>query len=1160
MADTAPSPKPFKLPEDVTTLSQMRDQLSDYLNTLERNTDAINLWLQKNQAQLIVGHHQLMRAVKYKKDEPEALKVLSSFGDAAGFVLSIDDFGKLSDASFGANSALSQAIRKAQVGVPPKILEDLPDITLPDADAPKPVVAAPPPPPQPEPEKETEKKKWWQVGSWFRKDEKSTEPDPAEIEAEIRRREDELRRHWRLVRGELIALQSDRHYYVDSFMNWVGETLAPEANKPTPNLDKLMETYQNPQYVIDLARHDYDLVINVKAQALREKALAYSKTAILIDEQRIPEFAALLPSLFPKPETTDAKQLKEFLLKDFDAVSFADLALNRVTSRANQLLLLETALKYEPDFKVSGLKTKREIFERVMQETTAPNDPLNSRALKIALDALRTGKKDEDLAELIGLKGTAMTPFDRLVLRFKGGVAAMKAAIGELLDGLSDNNGKSEENLTGFMEAVARQDVPALSGILDRMAQAQSGHQFMALWELSHSQATAPLVDQILATASTKSDLANLMDKALAAGILDELKVHSNAVRGASQNVLNFLDKQVLAEPGAFSLPVTRRLIASSFANGGLDELRAELTKQGGWLERVAISKLPPDGKLNWIAALVEPFSSDAARANILYAAATAPGANADAAKTLSAMEANYAGDNVRLSDGKIMTNLGRIANIWYNAETKAMRYTVNGTGQTFMESLSPAEAGEVLSLLQRKGGFQSEYDGIYRPENIDRIATDANGTKITWNRHTGELNVDAAARDALHAREDFVHVTGKNGALLSINQRSVALLQPLSDGTHLLVDRYGAVQILDGTVQVAAKEPLLDLSGTFVNPKNASILQLNADKNSLEFRCESNDFEDLLESAVPGQYFYPVELASKSDFAKLEQAVASSDMIQAPGGKSLQNLHFNFAQLGYMMYTDARETGFTCRKYGPTRKPGFISAEEDLAKNIFQGLSSKSGLIAAENVITHKSCIDDAYYNPDRELLCLLIGNDILQIPCDEKTGYNILKKLAAEDGFTVVGANYTAKGQEVPADVVQMSRATMLFYSPAQEKTLVVADDRSFPISLDQDQANELFDIVEKDGLKNAKAATRAEAVWTQGLKDALQALPPEFVKVTPSLTDLSREYLLKQVVGEQTESRPMPDPQADFSIVAARLKANDNFTYPAGKVKAPAMKPRR
>ena len=77
MADDLPSnaqakqAATFKLPEDLNTLSQMRDQLSDYLNTLERNTDSVNAWLSKNQNDIIVGLHRLNRALAKMLGRPE---------------------------------------------------------------------------------------------------------------------------------------------------------------------------------------------------------------------------------------------------------------------------------------------------------------------------------------------------------------------------------------------------------------------------------------------------------------------------------------------------------------------------------------------------------------------------------------------------------------------------------------------------------------------------------------------------------------------------------------------------------------------------------------------------------------------------------------------------------------------------------------------------------------------------------------------------------------------------------------------------------------------------------------------------------------------------------------------------------------------------------
>lgn len=1157
MADSTPSNADFKLPEDLETLSQMRDQLSDYLSTLERNTDSVNAWLHKHQNSVIVGHHQLNRSVSLK-NEKDALQALKDLGETAGFVLSMQDFKGQAEAAFGAESAVVKEIAKHALGVPKAILEDLPEIKLPDQNAPAAYI---PPLPQPElPEAEPEKKRsMWNPATWFGKAEREEEEARKNAEAEAQRKIDEIKRHWRLVRSELIGLQSDRHYYVDSFMDWVGETLAPQQADES-EAKKLMEKYQNPQFVIDLAVKDYAEVMEVKVGMVKDRALLYSKTAALIDEQRIGEFAALLPALFPKSETSESKQLKELLLQDYKVVSFAEMALDRVTKRDDQLLLLKTALAYEPEFKLAGLNGKTQVFERILKETTAAQDPLDPSALSLTLKKLGIG--NDNGAAVIDLKGPGKTVFERLATRFNTTLNSMQNAVGHVLSGLGNANGATEKKLTDFVAAVREEAPLELGAVLSRFDGGAGSLAFKGLWNLTYPGVS--LMGEITKAAKSTAELSALTELALRAGLTDEFKVGTNAVQGDAKNILKFINEKVMPEHEDFNLSVMRKLIGTSFTNAGLDQLRRELTRPGGWLEQAATSPLNEDGKLSWTAALLEPWPSNIVKSNILAEAAQVA-RNPDAKKALMSMEANLAGDNVRLDDGRILTNLGRIANIWYDSDTKVMRLTVNGTGHTMLDDVSPQMAKEVLTHIQRKAPFlQSEYDGLYNPSNLDRIVTTPQKTAIYWGNHTGMLNVPDETIAALHKHPDFLHVTNSgNGQTHSINLKTVALLQPLSDGTHLLVDKYGAVQVLEGKVALSAKDNLLDLSGTYFNPRNASILSLDADKKTVGFRAESKDFEDLLESVSAGQYFYNLDL-NAADFARAQAAVAAAPAIASPNKGDLKNLHFNFETLGYMIYSDEREAGFSIRKNGPAKTPGFIATqEEELAKNIYAGLSSNPDLVTVGNVVTHKSLIDDAYYNADKQRFYMVLNNDILPIPAEEDAAYKALQKLSKEKGFMVVGAstlpNPTGRGTvEVPADIINLNRTVMQFYSEAQDKTFLVADnERFFYIGYDKQQAAGLFDLLEKQGLQNAKAATPKALAWTQKLGETAEALPTVMLRVTPSLTDLSREHLLQQAVGQPGENRAMPDPKKDFSIAAAPYKPNAVLEYPVRANVAPTRK---
>ena len=1152
MADNLPSTEEFKLPDDVGTLSQMRDQLSDYLNTLERNTDSVNAWLSKHQNTIIVGMHQLNRALS-QKDEQKALKAFKDLGETAGFVLSVQDFGKAAEEAFGKGSKLGQEISKTQVGVPKAIIEELPELKLPDANAPA-AAAAAAPAPEPEPAKEESKKSIWNPGTWFKSDNSSSQ----NAEEEAQRKIDEIKRHWRLVRSELISLQSDRHYYVDSFMDWVGETLAPEDGVADPDTDKLMEKYQNPQIVIDLALKDYAEVMQVKAGVVRDRALLYSKTAQLIDEQRIAEFATMLPALFPETETVESAQMKALLLQDYGVESFAEMALDRTERRDEQLILLKVALDHEKEFKLSGLSAPAQHFERVLKETLAVNDPLDTEALSVAIKKMKTGKPEDD-NKLIGLNAVGATVFERIVKRFAKEPDEMEKALGQVLHSLSSQPLKTEKQLREFVTAVEAKDAKKLGSVLSAIG-ATGSQSFKGLWNLAYPGVS--LVGEIVKATRDTAELSALIGIAQPAGMLDELKVNSNAAQGDVRNIIKFLNDHVMPEHGDFSLNTARKLIGYSFTGGGLDQLRRELTRPGGWLEQAATGTLAPEGRVSWVAALLEPWGSSVVKSNILAEAAQ-NAQSPEAKKALSGMEANLTGLNVRLDDGRILTNIDRIANMWYDADSKVVRLTVNGTGHTVADEVSPQMAKEILDHMKRREpGFESEYDGIYNPKNIDRIVTTRNGTMIYWGNHSGVLNVPEKTIDDLHRRDGFVHITSaKSNQRHSINLDAVTLLQPLADGTHLLVDKNGTVEVVEGKVTVDAKgSKLLDLNGTWFNPRNASILSLDGDKGLLEFRAESNDFEDLLESAAPGQYFYSVQL-SQGDIKTIEKAIQDEPAVRSPGG-SLKNMYFSMDRLGYMMYSEERETGFSVRKFGPSKKPGFVAAEQSLADGIYKGLAADKDLVTVGNVITHKSLIDDAYYNAEKQRFYMVLSNDILQIPCDEAEAYDVLKKLAKEDGFTTVGASMIANPKgvgtvELPADIVNMNRAVLQYYSPAQEKTFLVAEnDRAFHIGYDAKQADALFDALEDKGLEKARAATDKPLAWVKKLREVQETMSDQFIRGTQSLTELGRDYLLQQVVGKPAETRPVPQPKKDFSVVAAApVKAGDGFTYPLRHHRKPA-----
>lgn len=1152
MADNTPSTTPFNLPDDVHVLAHLRDQLGDYLSALERNTDSIREWLDTQQNNIIVGHHRLVRAIEIDRDEKKAVKVLSELGETAGFILNLQDFGALAQNRFGKNSAFEKALAAAPRGFPADILEEMPAVRVPKAGETVEAIGLNTRVEIPETPQEEKKGFWSQLGGMF----KSEAP-----EEEARRKEEAIKRHWRNVRSELISLQSDRHYYIDSFMDWVGENLEPE--EPAAPSAAIMQQYQSPQYVIDLAQRDYDVVNKERAARLNTQALQYSAMAHKLDTQDIKGFIELLPSLFPRTETPESKRSKELLLTDFGVASFAELALTHVKKDEDRIALLSAALSHEPKFQIAGLKSDAQIFERVLGEVLKP-EPLNAEALGITLKRLMRGRDNDAAMTLFPLDNAQKTPFYRIGQRFANDLPQAGRVMEKLLSGIGAKDSDIAGKVAKFADAAEKKDPAQLLSILRGIAASDQGQSFMAMWELTFPGKSA--MDRLPASGATPKMLAQLVETAIDAGMHNEWRLETNAYQADTARTMGFLKNQIVASLSTdetFAIDPARKFIAHAFLNGGLDTLRPELTKAGGFLEQVVSSdKLNQKEKLAWVAALIEPYDSPIVRANILHDAADRA-QDKTAARILSGMEATFTSDAVRIDNDRMLTNLPRIANIWYNPEPKTLQYTVGGVGHLLQDNVSQHMADETLSLIQRKGGFESEYDGLLKPENIDRIVSTPNGTKLSWHRHSAEFNGTEAQAAALHTRTDFVHEDDpQTGLTFSINQKAVLLIQPLEDGTHMLIDKYGTAQLLEGDLRIDPASSLTDLGGgVWFNPQNASVVSLDTSKNTLGFRAESRDFDEFLEkvekSEEKSEYLYTIALPNAAVREKVSAAIAADSGFAVPV-ESSDTLALNLRALGYLQYNneDPDKPGFSCHKYGPTRKPGFVHTDDqEFADAIFAGLQNAKDAVVVENLIAHKSMIEDAYYDAEKGTFYMVIGQDILDVQTDDKTAYAALQKLSREKGFETVGVNYVAATpnsvgtSEVAADVINLSRATLISYSAANEHTVIHTDQDKYHINLDRAQARELTSRIEKEGQAAAHKATEKMA-WVRDLSKTLQFSGAFDVVAKPALTDSAPEYLLSQAMGSKNETRKMPAVDKDFSIAAAAVKTGEKINYPRSR----------
>jgi hypothetical protein len=1117
-----PQPRPAT---DLQSLIALRDSVEDYLSTLERNTAAVNDWFFANKSRIILYHQRLSRAVEGKADA-KAAALLTEMGDIAPFVLSLQDFTKKAKATLGANSAFLKAVAAITPGLPEGLQEPVPALPAFDPQ----VIAKLQKDRQKLQIEESQKEGGLSISSWFHKEEKRLEEQARQT-----------RRQSHAVGDDILGLQGERHYYIDSLMDWVADTLAPEEQAAAADDETKMRRYQDISYMINTATADHEEAVNAGSAGMRASVAQYAELANSIDGEDVQTVLKKVSLAYPATVTEDSAMFKKILLEDYHAASLPEIILKNINDRHSQAELLEHALTARELPAFSDAKTPKQVLEKFARLTLDDDEPLDPKILRRIISL--SGK---DAAHVLEFNGGNI--FQAVTERFDKDPATQKNVLSAILAGLGGKNAAVVEAYVDFSENIRHKDAPALLNTIKNVEQSHLAAPVLSLWHLCRPN-ISPLVNMCTATSDAGMKSA-LLEQGLKAGLLGEINVAGADKHEAAAKFKWLMEKDIL--PALDDIPVStvRQLVAHSFAAEGLDSLRVLLTRSPtNWLEKIVESTLDDGKKTEWLAALLAPFKSDIVRANILAeaAGATADDHNAD---ILSAMEKNLVGENVRLAEDKVLCQLPRIANIWYNPDSRMLRYTVQGQSHTLLENLSAVMAEETLSLLQRRGGFLTEHNGLFKPENIDAIYYTSKGTTLSWYHVTGSLNADAATTAKLKSRKDFVHATDtETGTPVSYNISSICLLQELDDGTTLLVDKYGVAHVLEenistlkGNITLKDGGPMIDVGGAYFNPANASILRLDSAQKSLEFRVESQDFERVLDTSA-GQYFYSVPAASA--FAALKKNLENSADVYAPNKTTLSGLYFNMKALEYLAY-DEKASGFYCKKYSPTRKSGFFEVSPETAEAILQGLDEKPGIVRAGHLLAHKSSIDDAYYDSKKSRLQVVTGSEIQEVPISAIDGWAAMLELARDKQFTTVAAEKDSRKKEMPVDVVQLDHATLVSLNKGVMS--VIAEYMPFPLSLGGAAAQELLNTLEEKGLAVARQSSRTTP-WVQKLGHALSSLPalPVYHAAFPAVQN--PQALLQQALG--TEGKK---PAADFNEKAAEKKVLPVTLHPMTPVPPP------
>ena len=1054
----------------ILRLEDMRAELAEYLTVLERNTTAVENWLATQHENIILSLHQLKRAVTFHKDEDQALDLLEKIDrGVAGFVLDLANFETLANDSFGKDSRFVKKITQISRGIPADILEPLPVLSQEDIEE---VLNAPQAMHLPKP---PEKKGG--LAEFFKGDrQKAAERFERETE--------ELLQKFKSQRDEIIDLHSDKHYYVDSHMDWIGELLAPQDPETDPS--PVQQTYKSPAYVVARAEADFSETIGRKAEYVREQARNYADLAGLIDRGDVGAFAEKISVLFPKTDTPESVRLRRLLLNDFQVPDFSELAITKLRDQKDRFELYRAALAHEDKTKLSG----PEYLMRILGEVLYRQNPMNPEALALALQKLR-----HDVGDRLGII-TQSGALAKIAHYHGDDIDSMRATLHGLF-AMPDTTGyhRTIKHACDLLAACRDKNANAALETIESIQKDNIGEMVNALHRLLYPQAPS-LLEKMTVLAGDDSGIhADLTVNALKAKLVDDLKIDKTG--NGESAFKNFITKHVLPHIPDFPATSLRYILASSLAEGGIETYRAKIEET--WLHDVIRRDLPDPKKQEYIAALLEPLSSDLQRANTLYAAAQNARKSGDvnSAQKLEKMDMAFYSNAVLLEKDIALVNIQKIANIWYDAQSKSLLYTVNGDPLSFGKDLDLDEAQEILSLIRRRHGLVAENGGAFNPYLADRIEISGEKSVLCWHNKKIEVRPSAGAQDTLKSLNGFIHVVeGKNHT--SYNVSEVALLQQLGDGRHLLIDKHGGAFFLPPNIIMPTHEKFLRFGNSLINPENISLLSINEKDQKVSLRIESPDFEDFLESIGGDDHYYDLKAGSMTDIENLRGHLDQKTGLH-PAGGTLAHVYFNMEMLKYLMAgTEKDNTGLYCHRIA-SPKQGFFELESKAAQSLVDHLAQNGqGLVRAKDTILAASTIDNAYFSSEHDLLYVISGRDTLRIRCEKKAAFDFLQALSKKAGMKTVASVTDAingKSTSVPIDIINLARATALEATPRDQKILITSDSKPYFINATADEKKKYI-----SDLISAEHATRRAIAETEPLARNLPDIVRAQTKITP------------------------------------------------------------
>jgi len=741
-----------------------KERLQRYLNALEAKRVAAQNWMEEYTEEITIGYHNLYKAI-IEKDASKAQKIIETAqkNQTAGVILTIpvdQEGGKFStwvNATLNTQHALQDTISKTPLGIPKSIFEDVnQQYGLDDHGQAQSITAS-----------EDDTPEEVKHGFW----DKITGKDVKEENALQQRIEE--------TKKELLAVQTDQPYYIDSFFDWVESgTLQEQTEKHSQNqavdTDDMMDQYQNPDYMLRLANNDLDetlMAYTERAHGLAKYYNAFVNAFEGLGNDSDQAKSELLLQVYKDSKKTDYfDTLKTWAFRDYNVVSFPDWAFRTFDEPKIQDTLLRNLATPGEGVKFSDAKTDEAVFNKILGATLDPQKPLSRDALAFILEDIKatSNKNPSDFTFVAG-----QNTIKRIVDRYRAEPKANALLLNSFLT--QDIMERHEAFLVTeiFTDLLVKMDAKDAYGVLSAFQNATEECREQVMGLLYTTDPSINLTDEIYSyLKTTNGNTSNLIQKALEIGLpmpsqatITDISSHKSPYHALA----HFIHTTDAMDVSAIEV-IQSYIIQNTSAEMWRDILTQESGQQPSLLERAYASQTEnvKTSDHTILKEILSVFEGDISKSNVLYEASETT-KNPEIKKQMIEAAEILSGEFFTFNDTSII-NLNKIANIWLT--DSGFGYLAAGDVQQSVEArLSPEEKSEYLKALANRDELIVAGEELINPQLIDLAWVDTSDPKnVTLSIYATGTSSSISLKSAFEATQVLKAISTANPSSMQIS------------------------------------------------------------------------------------------------------------------------------------------------------------------------------------------------------------------------------------------------------------------------------------------------------------------------------------------------------------------------------------------------------